>query len=342
MGANSRSVRSQFLGGESLLIDFGKMVMLSDHPPRFGGTGKGPMPGDLMKGALASSVVLALGRAGERGELPIQAVGAYCTSPPLDFEEDAQSGQRIGYLSAFNVDVVLAGTLTSKELAEAERIAQDCLIARALSGKLPLEESDEFVQVPQDHARDRDPEILQEVRGGVSTGHDEKKSPASARADYLNGGRAVLTWESSSIIVSDESDGVKPEDLLMGSLVSCTTVFAARAARRVNANVDIRNNSECELARDGSTFASFTKVLTISGDVNPEQMNDISFAADHCALGETLRREAKVTIRFTNNIATGSAFSSGSATDSFLPVSSQIDCDDGACCVADFAEKSSA
>lgn len=295
-----------------------------------------------MKGALGASIVLALGRAADRGELPIGAVGAYCTNP-LAYEDCDGPLARLVYIAEFVVNLVVTGTLTADQEARVLEIARNCRIARALAGDLVVHEENRFSSLAPDQIRSRDLEILQQVRGEVSSrGVEAKATPASAKAEYLSDGRALVTWSGSSQIVTDSGQAaavaaLTPESLLAASLAACTTVFTARAARSAQADVDIRIDCEGTFGGEHGSPGEISKIMQVSGDLDQSQRDVMAFSADRCALGETLRRQSTITI----NLQCIPAGDSGDArpANSIETVRAAMeqaqdpDCDDGACCV---------
>jgi hypothetical protein len=86
---------------------------------------------------------------------------------------------------------------------------------------------------------------------------------------------------------------------------------------------------------------SMTKRLEVTGDVTDDQRETLAFFADHCSLGETLRRGAEM----EQEIVTLEAVREGASPDRTAARSALAaqaveraraqDCDDGLCCVPD-------
>lgn len=329
-------IRSQHLGGEALLIDFGHAAIVSDHPQRYGGSNRGPMPGDLMKGALAASVVLALGAAGERGELPISSVVARCTSPvaaanPLADSDPSGRLKGLVYIPAFTVDIAIGGLLTDAQMDHVRNIAMSTRIARALSGDLDIHEVNIF---PAGPTVDGEVALLADARGTVDPDRaPDTASPAFASVEYLGGGRALINWlQSSYLVTEDGGNAGSPEALLLASLAACTTVFSARAAHAAKADVDLRIVCEGNFGEDVATAGRIAKRLEIIGDLNAEQQASIGFFADNCALGETLRRRIPIEVNVHCIDPKGGRIG-GLADARAALAETGAGCDDGLCCV---------
>lgn len=336
MMAWNGSIKSQYLGGETLLVDLGRSLLVSDHPPQLGGSGKGPLPGDLMKGALISSILLALGEAADRGELPIESCAARCSSP-LAYSDTNGPLARIVYVTQFDVDLVVVGELDSAQLSLIDKIARECSVAKALAGNLDLKENNQFLAVEAWHTNTKDLELLMETRGHLSLDRDEDAvSPAKAGAEYLGAGRVMLTWGSSAHLVESANSvgsGSAPEELLMASLAACTTVFVGRAARAAGASVDIRVVCEGEFNAENGAPGRISKQLEIRGELNQSQREEIAFYADHCALGETLGRCSTININVQHIPSQAAAGVSVSGAKSALSFIQDSACEDGFCCV---------
>lgn len=332
------SIRTQHIDGEALLIDLGRSAILSDHPHRFGGSDKGPMPGDLMKGALASSAALALGAAADRGELPISAIAVRCSST-LAYEDVDGPLQTLIYVPDFVLNVAVTGELDDSQIAAASRIVLGTRIARALAADLDVDETNVFISGDAARRPVGAMAILAETRGSIDPGRTpDQQSPAGATVEYIGNGRALISWANTSCVVT--ADGVEaagsvgdPEGLLLASLAACTTVYTSRAAAKSGAKVDLTVFCEGSLGGDGNRSGRITKRLEIGGNVSPEQREAIAFSSDHCALGETLRRSARLSVNIhCSSGGAGSASALGTTQERMAQIAA-ADCDDGACCV---------
>ena len=333
------SVRTQHIGGEALLVDLGRSIILSDHPHRFGGSDKGPMPGDFMKGALASSAALALGAAADRGDLPISSIAIRCTSS-LGYKDVDGPIKTLIYVPNFILDIALTGNLDDQQLAAAREMVLGTRVALALAGNIELDETNAFISGDSARTPVGGMSLLTETRGVIDPDRmRDQQSPVVAFVEYVGGGRALINWGHSSCVVSADDTGVAgcvgdPESLLLASLAACTTVYTSRAAARTGASVDLTVFVEGWFTGDGDAPGGITKRLEIGGNVTPEQREDIAFSSDNCALGNTLRLRSEIEINM-HCVAgeNGRSGVPGSAQEALAKVA-VVECDDGACCVA--------
>ena len=164
-------------------------------------------------------------------------------------------------------------------------------------------------------------------------------------AQYLGDGRALVYWARTGYLVDDSPAdasqrlGARPEELLLASLCACTCVFTARAASLVASPVEIHVVASGLV--DGSRITSMTKKLEVTGALADEQQQTLAFFADHCSLGETLRRGAQMEQEIVTLDAAGAGTSSDRATARSAVAAQAMerarsqDCDDGLCCVPD-------
>ena len=328
-GIWSGRVEAEHLGGEAVLLDLGRTYLVSDHPQRLGGSGRGPTPGELIKGALSSSIALALGAAAERGELAPRPVDVSC-GMEMGMEPLEGPLPKLIYLTRFNIDIAVTGPVDAAQARQVEDLARASRVARAITGDLQVEETNAF----RSHAEGRGPrphvDLILE-RTGTLASTDQPLTAASA-AEYLGGGRVLVSWGGLSLIVQDAGPATVPEDLLLSSLAVCTTVFAARAVEKSGAEADIRTHCEGRLEPDGAG-GRLDRGLEVIGELTAAQREMVHYCANHCVLGETLRRRAELVVNVR---------SAGEVAVRASGLTSPVDpgCDDGACCVPEFAASS--
>lgn len=332
------SIRTQHIGGEALLIDLGEAVILSDHPLRFGGSDKGPMPGDLMKGSLAASAALALGAAAEAGELQVSSIAVRCSST-LAYEDVNGPLKTLIYVPDFTLDIAMSGSLDEAQIAKVKQIVLATPVARALAGDIAVEETNVFIAGDAARKPVGGMALLAEKAGSLDPERKpDIQSPATAMVEYIGGGRALINWAHSSCLVARPGSAAagstsEPESLLLASLAACTTVFTSRAAARTGAAVDLTVFCEGSIGDGANVPGRIVKRLEIGGDVTAEQREAIAFSSDHCALGETLRRPAQVIVNVHVGAAQGDRIGAQAGAREILDSLGGADCDDGACCV---------
>lgn len=300
----AREVRTEHIGGELVLVDFAGFAILSDHPEAMGGTGRGPMPGELLKGALAASAVFAMVDAG----IAPEGIKAACGSDTATERREDGPLPSLTVLSRF----VLA---VAGEWDEAiETAIRDCPVARILTGEVAMTERNAFYSAERVRDARSTTFLIDGMRANLpATGETLVRNAAqSARvtAEHIGESGVLLRWARTSFVVDREV--VTPEELVLAALCACTSVFSARSAAIVDAGVEI--SVACSGEFDGPV-PRIDKTVGFTGAFDDRQREVLGYCADNCAIGETLRRPARLDVTF------GRALS--------------MICDDGACCVTE-------
>lgn len=343
-------VRTEHLTDEMLLVDVGHTTFVSDHPESMGGHGKGPNPGEMIKGALAASAALEIGRMIETDSLAVESVGVACSTGFETQRRDEGPLPSSTTLANFQLNIALVGTLDAEQIAAIERAARNCPVARALAAGAAIEERDVFRQEPARRAARATSDLIVRMRENRPDPGQKIVQPVNTqtavKAEYLGNGRALLKW-STSVYLAEQGgqDGQKthggpPELLLLAGLSACTSVFVARAAAMVQADAEVRVVSTGALD-PASGVARIVKTLEVTGDLNEEQKQTLAHFGDNCAIGETLRRQALIGVT-VDVIAAARTSGPGSVLSAMgadaRKIASHFDgivCDDGACCVPD-------
>lgn len=302
----AREVRTEHIGGELLLVDFPGFAILSDHPEAMGGTGRGPMPGELLKGALAASAVFAMVDAGIAAEGAKVACGS----------DTATERREDGPLPSLTVLSRFVLAIVGDPDAALEAVIRDCTIARILTGEVTMTERNAFLAAE----RHRDARSTTFLIDGMkanrpATGETRVRQAAESSqvtAEYIGEGRVLLCWARTSFVVDRET--VAPEELMLAALCACTSVFSARSAAMVDAGVEITVTCSGDF---GEPVPRIEKSVAFTGAFDERQREVLAYCADNCAIGETLRRQARLDVVFDRSLA--------------------VICDDGACCIAEHA-----
>ena len=309
--ANTIEVASEHLRDEVVLVDLGHTTIVSDHPAGMGGARRGPMPGELMKAAISSSIAVAIGRdAAERHDLPIETVAVHTTSVTAWEQLDGPL-RTLTYLPKFTTRIVVAGALEPDHLAIIQRYAAGCGVVQTMGNGVDIDEANAFrsaAGVVRDSRGNN--EVIEHFFSSPPLPGEKRITPGTpgsgVAAQYLGDGRALVYWARTGYLVDDSPAdasqrlGPRPEELLLASLCACTCVFTARAASLVASPVEIRVVASGLV--DGSRITSMTKKLEVTGALADEQQQTLAFFADHCSLGETLaaaRRWNKRSSRWT-------------------------------------------
>ena len=353
-------VRSEHLINEMLLVDLGHTTIVSDHPDYMGGSGKGPSPGELVKGALAASAALEIGAAAERERLPIRSfrVGCGSTQESERFEGGPLPSKT--FLSGFVLRVAVVGSLTTQQIDCIEHIARNCPVARTLAGNIDITEGQSFDSARATRAAAGNTYLIKEMQKlNLPTGERRLTGPRQATrvsAEYLYEGRALVRWARSAHLVERRQEGQKvsgsqPETLILAALAACTSVYTARAAALVDAVAEIRVRCSGTFSASQDTddsvrhIASIEKMLEVKGDLSEKQRDTLAYFAANCALGETLRRRSSVDLKV--ELTTDKTAKDGVLTPPLngavhRELENYLDaaiCDDGSCCVPNFEGK---
>jgi uncharacterized OsmC-like protein len=348
------SVSSEHFGSELLLIDLGHGIIVSDHPKWMNGTGKGPNPGELLKGALASSAVLAIGKAASCEGIALRHLAVGCGSDTRTERREDGPLPSTTTLSTFVLRVAVAGDLTPAQVARIEQIAMTCPVARALGNEVAIEERNVFDSSPaRRDARGTTHLLKQMAAGRPGTGEVRVIPPEQGTrvfAEYLGAGQALVKWSESAYLVEDPEvagerplHGTQPEALLLAALAACTSVFVARSAALAEAAAEVR--VECwgsftERSEESDKPAvRIEKTLRVTGELDEKQRELLSFFGDNCAIGETLKRRATLDVR-AELVGSGPASDRDALAAGAEEYLQAAICDDGSCCLPEtLAEK---
>lgn len=153
--------------------------------------------------------------------------------------------------------------------------------------------------------RDRDPHVGEPAKQVEQFYESDEKPAWRVTAEYLRREQVLVNFSTHSVI-SDHARGLggddmgpSPGELLMAALSACTTVYVARAAHAKEMPVE----SIAVRAKFAPGFEPgdeplptigflerIDKQVEVSGDLTHEQLDELRYVAEHCAIGETLRR----------------------------------------------------
>ncbi len=133
---------------------------------------------------------------------------------------------------------------------------------------------------------------------------DRKQFPRVA-ATFLGAEQVMVHFTMQDLLidhpvgVGGTGAGPSPGELLLGALAACTSVYVGRNAKRQGFPVEsVHVGVSFETAQeptDGPLAAvSFldriVKRVEVRGQLTPDQVEMVTFWAERCAIGETLRR----------------------------------------------------
>ena len=318
--AKTCGVRTEHIGNELLLVDFDGFAILSDHPERMGGTGRGPMPGELLKGALAASAVLAAADAARAEGISIDRIKVACGSETTTERREDGPLPSLTVLTGFTL-AIAAGDLTEPQAQRLEAAARSCPVAGVLTGEVAMIERNDFraTEIGRD-ARSTTFLIDSMKAHRPAAGETvvrKAEEVSQVTAEDIGEGRVLLRWGRSSFVAGRAGvpGAVTPEELVLAALCACTSVFSARSGAMVDAGLEIR--VACAGDFDASPVR-MEKAVEFAGTFDAAQREVLAYCADNCAIGETLRRKARLQVVVER---------------AGLDVPGVV-CDDGACCVA--------
>jgi uncharacterized OsmC-like protein len=330
-------VVASHLHGELVAVEFARSRLVSDHPVRMGGSGKGPSPGELLLSGLLASTVITAQREARRAGLPVQAVvarGVFRNDllrvagplPAIAFL--AQARRRVEIHGAASLDPAtlarcIAAEPIARRLRTPARLDESVTLRPSNAARGPLGEASEGTL-----AMVRMAEAIPagELRSGVSE--------ASWRISATSLGDAALVQLSNQVLfASTGGDGPSPVELLLAGLAACTAIYVGRNAvlnRIPIENVSVRVRAPASLER-------IEKATEIRGNLSAAEFETLKYCADHCALGETLLRGMAIADDVAIVPGGAAAADPRTALASPAPPPSAADCDDGSCCLPEVA-----
>ena len=334
-------ITATFLERELVRVEFPSWNLVSDHPSRMGGAGKGPSPGEIMLAALTSASVFSAQDAAK-------SVGATLTSIT------ARSGMRadregvegplhaLAFLGRFWRRLELEGDLGGVDAAS---LGAKVGVLETLRHGIDLEEHVGFTRTNERRSAPawKNDQFLSNERvvdglqtGAHVTGAIEGRWRASAT--LLDDNTALADIAGAPICVSRIAGGKgpMPHELLLGGLAACTAIYVGRNAlfhdipiERVT--VTVTADTPASLA---DPIKRMVKITDVAGRLTGEEEDKCKFFADFCALGETLKRGAEIidSVEVLKASGEGGARSPFANIERSTQLPTDLACDDGACC----------
>jgi uncharacterized OsmC-like protein len=340
--SDTAAVQAIYLEREMLRLEFAKSSIVLDHAAATGGGAKGPSPGNIMNsGMLAASLFHAMDNAKALG-VRLNSLVARCSTKAV---REGKEGplHALAYLARIWRNLELEGDFDD---VDAERIAGRAGLLETLRNGLELTERVTFSDgdQPRRLAAKRNPAFLEYEKqvDGLAPGAilDDRK-PAEAwhlSATPLDYDTVMVEVPGLPLIVSrtgEEKRGPAPHELLLGGLAGCTAIYVGRNTPVHDIPLErVEVTAVAATPQDLTTpIRAIDKVTHIIGRLTDDEREKCKFFADFCALGETLKRGAKIIENVeTRNV---SQVRDSISPFAFLAQSSQppADCDDGSCCV---------
>lgn len=333
-------VETTYLEEELIRVEFPSSHLVSDHPVKYGGHGKGPSPGELLLAGLTSASLFSVRRYAVREGLD---VGSVTVRAGLTTDREGSDGPLgpLSIISRLSQRIGLSRRIPAARLADLQHHLGFTAVVRA---GVPFEESVVFsagtsTALPQDWLNT----VLQETAIGadpLQPGERAKGQDSGWRihAAEIAPGRAIVQTSGAPIVVSEDGwlGSPTPQQLLFAGLAACTTIFVARNARFQNIpleSVAVKISGDTRSADDMPT--GIEKITTVSGNLTAEQQARCRYFAEYCAVGESLKRgiDVDTEIVLADDAAeAGQAHVSGRTLDSAF--SAPLACSDNSCCIA--------
>lgn len=321
--------------GEQVVVEFAGSRIVSDHPVRMGGAGKGPSPGELLLAGLLASAVQAVRdaarRTGRSGS--VVARGVFRTDlrrapgPLPAIAWLAQARRRVEVRGPLQEDdrQWIAEELTRDPIAARLRkpaaLAESVVLRASSRPRGAVEEAGEGTRALVE-AAERIP--MGELRTGVAE--------AQWRMSATSLGDAVLVGLSNQKVLAVEG-GPSAAELLLGGLAACTAIFVGRNAMLKRTPID----GVTVVVRAPATLERIEKATEIRGNLASDEFEALKYCADHCALGETLLRGMAIADDVAVLAGRGDVPDPARALAGDSPPPPLEDCDDGSCCLPEMS-----
>jgi uncharacterized OsmC-like protein len=138
-------------------------------------------------------------------------------------------------------------------------------------------------------------------------------------ATFLQGEQVLVNFPQTNLLldhpvaVGGTDMGPTPGDLLIAAVASCTAIYIGRNCRRLgipleSVHIGVSREMAADSAPDGPLAGSggdvvpgdivfiprMTKVVEVRGPLTEEHLATIKYLADHCAIGETVKRGLEI------------------------------------------------
>jgi uncharacterized OsmC-like protein len=227
--------------------------------------------------------------------------------------------------------------------------AGNCPVARALQRAISVRERVDFVTTDGPRVLD---EFINETMLAAET-EFAAAAPLGERVVSAPEGRwrvsaerlgddAVLLQHGAQTYVgaapgSSRAVGPSPNELLAASLAACTVYYIAHNARFASIPVRSIDATVSAVLDDSDAVISLDNVATVSGNLTNEEMDSIRFIAGHCYVGMTMKDGVHV----SSEVELTSDTPGSAAPEGFAREAVDAACDDGSCCIPDFAQPQS-
>lgn len=116
----------------------GKHHLVADEPISAGGNNAGPDPYDYLLAALGVCTSMTVGFYARRKQLPLETITASLWHSRIHARDCEECETKDGMLDRIDVEVELAGPLTSEQHAKLMEIAAKCPVHRTLTSEINI------------------------------------------------------------------------------------------------------------------------------------------------------------------------------------------------------------
>jgi uncharacterized OsmC-like protein len=125
-------------GGFAQEISVGRHRLTSDEPVAVGGTDSGPSPYDLLLAALGSCTSMTVALYARRKQWPLESVTVRLRHAKVHAADCAECETKDGMLDRIELDLELAGQLTTEQRTKLLEIANKCPVHRTLTSEITI------------------------------------------------------------------------------------------------------------------------------------------------------------------------------------------------------------
>jgi uncharacterized OsmC-like protein/pimeloyl-ACP methyl ester carboxylesterase len=134
----TQTVARTFAAGFATQLTSAGHELIADEPVRYGGTGKGPSPFDLLSAALASCTTMTLRMYAARKKMDLKSSTVRVTHAKIHAQECADCETRSGKVDEFQRELTLDGDLSTEQRQRLLEIADMCPVHRALHNEVKI------------------------------------------------------------------------------------------------------------------------------------------------------------------------------------------------------------
>lgn len=357
--SNVIEVECTHIENELMRVRFANTQIVSDHPVEWGGTDTGPAPGDMVIMALTAASALAGRRFAASHNLDVGHIGARASMRSLQegFPEQLRHVPlpHLTYVERFWQLLEIDGRLGEGERDALVGAMGDNTVARTIRDGMEIEERVIFHKPAPGTvhwAGQGEGNSLLKDRPSLPAGETRIAAKAGnwrVSAAALDERTCLVKATGAMFVVGDtiaSQRGAIPEELLLGGLAACTTIYIARNAQFhgiLPHAVSVRVRGELP-DTPGQPITRVEKIAEVTGDFTEEEIAKLRHFAEFCAFGVTLGRgsaiEESLAINETDSAVTVSP--SFAFLDRTAPAPDDpAYCIDGSCCVPMFEQRRS-